>query len=47
MKAADGERGGTKEMHGKNADDVRIEVPVGTVVTDTEDGSVIVDLVEP
>jgi len=34
-------------MHGKNADDVRIEVPVGTVVTDTEDGSVIVDLVEP
>jgi GTPase len=31
-------------MHGANAPDTILEVPVGTVVTDMDDGSVIVDL---
>ena len=37
IKAEDGERGGTQEMHGANAPDTILEVPVGTIVTDAED----------
>lgn len=47
IKAKNGERGATQEMHGANAEDTILEVPVGTVVTDVEDGEVIVDLTEP
>lgn len=31
-------------MHGASAPDMIVEVPVGTLVTDAEDGSVICDL---
>lgn len=34
-------------MHGASAEDLVIEVPVGTIVTDIDDGSVICDLTEP
>ncbi len=46
FKAPRGEHGGSKSMHGKNATDVVIKVPPGTIVTDAEDGSIIADLVE-
>lgn len=47
IKAEDGQKWGTQEMHGANAQDTIIEVPVGTLVTDTEDGAVICDLTKP
>lgn len=47
IKAKDGERGGTQLMHGVSAEDVIIEVPVGTIVTDVEDDELIVDLTTP
>ncbi len=34
-------------MHGANAKDTILEVPVGTLVTDIEDGSIICDLTKP
>ena len=36
----------SKNMHGKNAEDMVVKVPPGTVVTDEEDGTIIADLVE-
>lgn len=42
--AADGEKGLKKNMHGKDAPDVIVEVPLGTVVTDEKDGHMIADL---
>lgn len=47
IRAEDGERGGTALMHGKTAPNEIIEVPVGTIVTDEEDGTLIVDLDTP
>ena len=44
--APDGEKGATKEMHGKNAEDTVILLPVGTIVWDTDTGEKIVDLDE-
>ena len=46
FKAPRGEHGMGKNMHGKNAKDMVVKVPPGTVVTDGEDGPVIADLVE-
>ncbi|MER2089817.1 MAG: GTPase ObgE [Sporosarcina sp.] len=46
FKAPRGEHGGSKNMHGKNAVDVVVKVPPGTIVTDAEDGRIIADLVE-
>ena len=34
-------------MHGKTAEDTILEVPVGTVITNLEDGEIIVDLTHP
>ena len=34
-------------MHGANAENTILEVPVGTIVTDIEDGSLVVDLTTP
>jgi GTP-binding protein len=34
-------------MHGANAENTILEVPVGTIVTDVEDGEMIVDLTTP
>ena len=47
IQAADGEKWGTQECHGATAPDTIIEVPVGTLVTDINDGSVICDLTTP
>lgn len=45
-KADNGEHGEGKGMHGKNAKNLIIKVPPGTVVTDLDSNSVIADLVE-
>jgi GTPase len=44
FKAPRGEHGMSKGMHGKNAQDMVIKVPPGTVVMDTKTGDVIADL---
>ncbi len=44
IKAVDWEKWGNQEMHGANAENTILEVPVGTLVTDAEDGTVICDL---
>lgn len=46
FKAPRGEHGMSKNKHGKNAVDMVVKVPPGTVVTEGEDGPVIADLVE-
>ncbi|WP_313891728.1 GTPase ObgE [Psychrobacillus sp.] len=46
FKANRGDHGGSKNMHGANADDLIIKVPPGTVVMNEETGLVIADLVE-
>lgn len=40
-----GERGRNKGMHGKNAEDTIVRVPIGTVIKDAETGDIIADLV--
>lgn len=44
MKAADGESGGKTRKHGRSGVDLRVDVPVGTVVS--QDGTVLADLTE-
>jgi GTP-binding protein len=44
--AMDGEKGNRKNMSGKSADDVTVEVPVGTVVYDEKTGRILADLRE-
>ena len=46
IKGAKGENGMGKGMHGKNAENIIIPVPAGTVVTDFDTGLVIADLTE-
>ena len=46
FKATRGEHGMSKNQHGKNAKDMIVKVPPGTVVTDVETGEVLADLVE-
>lgn len=46
FKADRGENGMSKGMHGKNAEDLVVKVPPGTVVKNEETGAVIADLVE-
>jgi GTP-binding protein len=45
FKAPRGEHGMSKGQHGKNAEDLIVKVPPGTVVTDADTGQVIADLV--
>lgn len=45
FEALPGQRGGPKSMHGKNANDLIIRVPIGTVIKDAASGEVIADLV--
>ncbi|WP_062355502.1 GTPase ObgE [Bacillus kwashiorkori] len=45
FKAKKGENGMSKNMHGKNAEDLIIKVPPGTVVRDEDTNEVIADLV--
>jgi GTP-binding protein len=47
FKAEDGKKGGPKNMTGASADDLRIEVPCGTVVYDAETDELLGDLVQP
>jgi GTPase len=44
FKAPRGEHGMSKNMHGKNAKDLIVKVPPGTVVSDEETGEIIADL---
>lgn len=46
FKAKVGEKGMTKGMHGRGAEDLIVRVPQGTTVRDAETGKVITDLVE-
>lgn len=46
FKARAGEKGMTKGMHGRGADDLIVKVPAGTTVKDLETGKVITDLIE-
>lgn len=46
FKAPRGEHGMSKNQHGRNAKDMIVKVPPGTVVTDAETNEVIADLVE-
>src|SRR5215211_2936718 len=43
-RAANGERGGSSNCHGRNAQDLIIEVPSGTVIIDANGGHVLKDL---
>lgn len=45
FKATKGENGRSKSQHGKNAEDLVVKVPPGTVVKDDNTGEVIADLV--
>lgn len=44
IKGKKGENGRGKNQHGKNAEDVVVKVPLGTVVTDVDTGLVLCDL---
>lgn len=46
IRAKNGEKGGTKTQHGKNAEDLYIKVPQGVTVYDEKTGLIIADLVE-
>ncbi len=46
-KAQNGGDGGSKDMFGKNAEDLILKVPQGTVVTDVSTGAVVADLTQP
>ncbi|MCL4515913.1 MAG: GTPase ObgE [Firmicutes bacterium] len=46
-KAASGEHGMGSDMHGKNAGDLVIKVPPGTIIRNAETGEVIADLTRP
>ncbi len=46
-RAGSGEQGRGKKQHGKSGEDLRIPVPVGTIVKDEVTGEVLADLVDP
>ena len=46
-KAANGEHGGSNNRHGRDAEDIVIKVPPGTLVKDGETEQILVDLTEP
>ena len=45
--SCDGEKGGAALRHGKNGEDIYLDVPVGTIVKDAETDEVVMDLTEP
>jgi GTP-binding protein len=45
LQAKDGQAGGKRKRHGKKGEDLIVDVPVGTVLTD-EDGNLLADLTE-
>ena len=46
FKAKNGEKGMTKGMHGRGAEDLIVAIPPGTTVRDAQTGKVVTDLVE-
>ncbi|EKD29932.1 MAG: hypothetical protein ACD_78C00207G0001, partial [uncultured bacterium (gcode 4)] len=44
LRAKNGEKGGIKDMHGANGEDLIVKIPVGTIVTDVDTGEVLADL---
>jgi GTPase len=46
-RAANGGAGGSSNCHGRNAEDLYIEVPAGTIVKDRDRGHILRDLTEP
>lgn len=44
--AQDGQKGMNRKMYGKGGEDLRIGVPVGTVIKDAESGKILADLTE-
>ena len=46
IKGKKGENGGGKGKHGKNAEDIIIKVPPGTIITDDDTGLIIADLIK-
>ncbi|MBN8208453.1 GTPase ObgE [Bacillus sp. NTK071] len=46
FKAKTGEHGRSKNQHGRNAEDMVVKVPPGTIVSNAESGEVIADLTE-
>ncbi|HFV7819850.1 TPA: GTPase ObgE [Staphylococcus aureus] len=46
FKASKGENGQSSNMHGKNAEDLVLKVPTGTIIKNVETGEVLADLVE-
>ena len=46
FRAEDGEKGGKNTMHGANAKDIYIDVPIGTIVKNAETGEVVCDMLE-
>ena len=42
--AKDGEQGGKSRCHGKNAEDIVLKVPEGTIIKEAESGKVIADM---
>ena len=46
FKAKNGQNGGESNCHGKNADDVIIEVPIGTTIRDADTDEFLLDLVD-
>ena len=47
FRAANGIGGKGSDCHGRNADDIVLKVPAGTLVTDQETGELIADLAVP
>ncbi|QTA91541.1 GTPase ObgE [Desulfonema magnum] len=47
FKARNGQNGQGKQKTGRNADDIIIEIPPGTLVTDAETGKIVKDFVHP
>lgn len=45
-KAERGQHGQGKNMHGRSGQDMRVRIPVGTVIKDAETGEILADLVE-
>lgn len=44
FKAEHGTHGGTQNRHGKRGEDLRVEVPAGTVIRDAETGNLLADI---
>ena len=47
FKAENGTKGGSKNCTGASGEDLIVEVPCGTIIYDTENDEILVDLVEP